>query len=85
MGAVDVLTRGARRQGDQAVRGDHYVSEENRQALINARQPHQVIELLHGHTPSDWTYDQASAVIAQSRDFLVAQFAASSQPSASST
>jgi len=53
---------------------DAYVSEENRRALIAARREHQRIELLTGWPHSAWTYDQATRVIAQSVDFLVASF-----------
>lgn len=50
---------------------DEYVSADNRQALIDSRQPHQRIEILDGHTHSSWTYDQSEHVIVRSRDFLV--------------
>lgn len=53
---------------------DAYVSAENRQALLAARQAHQRIEILEGWPHSAWTYDQATQVIAQSADFLVAHF-----------
>ncbi|HEX5505168.1 MAG TPA: alpha/beta fold hydrolase [Thermomicrobiales bacterium] len=53
---------------------DDYVSAENRQALLAARRAHQRIEVLAGWPHSAWTYDQATRVIDQSADFLVAQF-----------
>ncbi len=53
---------------------DDYVSAENRQAISDMRQPHQRIELLEGWPHSAWTFDQATQVIDQSADFLVAHF-----------
>lgn len=53
---------------------DAYVSEENQQAIIEARREHQRIELLEGWPHSAWTYDQATQVIDQSVDFLVSNF-----------
>jgi uncharacterized protein len=53
---------------------DAYVSAENRQALLVARQAQQRIELLEGWPHSAWTYHQATEVIAQSADFLIAHF-----------
>lgn len=54
---------------------DMYVSEENRVALTQVRQPHQHIEFLADYTHSSWNYDQAEYVIAQSADFLADHFA----------
>ena len=53
---------------------DDYVSAENRQALIAARQEHQHIELLEGWPHSTWSYDQATRVIDQSAAFLITHF-----------
>ncbi|HET8628546.1 MAG TPA: alpha/beta fold hydrolase [Thermomicrobiales bacterium] len=53
---------------------DAYVSAENRQALLAARQAHQRTEILEGWPHSAWTYDQATEVIDQSADFLIAHF-----------
>jgi pimeloyl-ACP methyl ester carboxylesterase len=55
---------------------DAYVSEENRRALLVARQPHQEIVTLDGWPHSAWTYDQAGLVIDRTVAFLAAQFAA---------
>lgn len=53
---------------------DAYVSAENQQAIITARQPHQQVELLDGWSHSAWTYDQATHVIDQSTSFLISHF-----------
>lgn len=53
---------------------DAYVSAENRQALLAARQANPRIEILESWPHSAWTYDQATEVIAQSADFLIAHF-----------
>jgi len=53
---------------------DAYVSPENQQTLIAARQAHQHITLLPDHSHSAWTYDQAEAVIRETREFFVAHF-----------
>lgn len=54
---------------------DAYVSPENQRALSEARQAHQRIAVLPDHPHSAWTYDQAGAVIAETREFFVAHFA----------
>jgi pimeloyl-ACP methyl ester carboxylesterase len=53
---------------------DAYVSPENQQVLLASRQPHQQIVMLEGHTHSGWTYDQAENIIAQTVNFITAQF-----------
>lgn len=55
---------------------DDYVSPANRDALIRVQREHQRIELLADYTHSDWTYDQAESVIAQTADFLERHFRA---------
>jgi alpha-beta hydrolase superfamily lysophospholipase len=54
---------------------DAYVSEENRQAIIDVRREHQQIELLEGWPHSAWTYDQATHVIDRTVSFFVSNFA----------
>jgi uncharacterized protein len=53
---------------------DDYVSIESRDALSAVPRPHQRIVLLRGHSHSGWTFAQADRVIAESVDFLVANF-----------
>ena len=53
---------------------DAYVSPENQQTLIAARQAHQHITLLPDHPHSAWTYDQAEVVIRETQEFFVAHF-----------
>lgn len=59
---------------------DAYVSAENRQALIEARQPHQRIEVLEGWPHSAWSYDQATQVIKETASFLRSHFDQQSPP-----
>lgn len=52
---------------------DDYVSEENRQALINASKPADKIDVFDGYPHSAWTFDQAEDIIDRSISFLTTQ------------
>lgn len=53
---------------------DEYVSEENRRVFISGAKAQHVIDLFEGYSHSSWSYDQASAIIQKSVDFLEQTF-----------
>lgn len=49
---------------------DEYVSEENRQAVIDAGKPTDEIDIFDGYPHSAWTFQQAEDIICCSVAFL---------------
>ncbi|MBO0901840.1 alpha/beta fold hydrolase [Cellulomonas sp. zg-ZUI22] len=59
---------------------DEYVSTENREALLTAARPGDLVDVLDGYPHSAWTYDQAEGVIARSVAFLVGHLTGTDKP-----
>ncbi len=49
---------------------DEYVSTDNREALIAACKPDDLVDVFDGYPHSAWTFEQASDIIGRSTDFI---------------